>query len=85
MLPIYLLGKFGIGSAIFFLYFFLRSTIVFLVFCLCMCLTIYSLRVANERSQAVRTRPILVDINGRSFWRLYCYSEESSILVQGKF
>ncbi|XP_074376183.1 uncharacterized protein LOC141717863 isoform X2 [Apium graveolens] len=37
---------------------------------------------AKERSQAVRTRPILVDINGHAFWRLNCYSEESSIFVQ---
>ncbi|KAK1357518.1 Zinc-finger domain of monoamine-oxidase A repressor R1 [Heracleum sosnowskyi] len=37
---------------------------------------------AKERSQAVRTRPILVDIDGRAFWRLNCYSEESSILAQ---
>lgn len=37
---------------------------------------------AKERSQAVRTRPILVDTDGRAFWRLNCYSEKSSILVQ---
>ncbi|KAL8121714.1 hypothetical protein AgCh_018451 [Apium graveolens] len=36
----------------------------------------------KERSQTVRIRPILVDINGHVFWRLNCYSEESSILIQ---
>ena len=73
MLPIYLLGEVGIGPAI-----------LFFGLCICLSLTIFSLCVAKERSQAVRTRPVFLDVDGRAFWRLNGYSEESDILVQGK-
>ncbi|KAL8092425.1 uncharacterized protein LOC141693316 [Apium graveolens] len=36
----------------------------------------------KERARAVRTEPIFLDVDGRAFWRLNGYSEESNILVQ---
>ncbi|XP_063948900.1 uncharacterized protein LOC108221034 isoform X2 [Daucus carota subsp. sativus] len=37
---------------------------------------------AKKRSQALRTQPLFLDGDGRAFWRLNCYPEESNILVQ---
>ena len=45
---------------------------------LCVC-------VAKERAKAVRTEPMFLDVDGHAFWRLDGYTEESNILVQGKF
>ncbi|KAJ9147373.1 hypothetical protein P3X46_029546 [Hevea brasiliensis] len=36
----------------------------------------------RQRSDAVRTDPILLDVNGRAFWRLKGYSDQPDILLQ---
>ncbi|KAF2313757.1 hypothetical protein GH714_013219 [Hevea brasiliensis] len=36
----------------------------------------------KQRSDAVRTDPILLDVNGRAFWRLKGYSDQPDILLQ---
>lgn len=36
----------------------------------------------KQRSDAVRTEPLLLDVNGHSFWRLNGYSGEPDILLQ---
>ena len=41
--------------------------------------------LVKQRSDAVRTESILLDVNGHSFWRLKVYSGEPDILLRGKF
>ncbi|GMP28449.1 hypothetical protein CsSME_00003987 [Camellia sinensis var. sinensis] len=36
----------------------------------------------KQKSDVVRTEPILSDINGRTYWRLKGYSDESNVLLQ---
>lgn len=39
--------------------------------------------VEKQRPGAVRTEPILVDAEGRMYWRLKGYSDRANLLVQG--
>ncbi|GAV75644.1 zf-4CXXC_R1 domain-containing protein [Cephalotus follicularis] len=36
----------------------------------------------RQRSDAVRTDPLLLDVNGRAFWRLKCHTREPDVLLQ---
>lgn len=38
----------------------------------------------KQRSDAVRTEPILLDGQGLTFWKLTCFNDESNTLLQGK-
>lgn len=41
--------------------------------------------VERQRSDAVRTEPIIVDGQGRTFWKLKVYKGEPDVLLQGWF
>ena len=41
--------------------------------------------VGKQRSDAIRTEPILLDVDGRTCWRLRGYSDEPKLLLQGYY
>lgn len=44
----------------------------------------YNYLTGKQRSDAVRTEPILLDAEGRAFWKLRCLGAEEDTLLQGQ-
>ena len=41
--------------------------------------------LGKQKSDAIRTEAIFLDVDGRAFWKLKCYTGEDVILLQGLF
>jgi hypothetical protein len=41
--------------------------------------------LGKRRSDAIRTEAIFLDVDGRAFWKLKCYTGGEDILLQGLF